>query len=48
MNQSTSPTQSSVTPKEVWTPPVLRKTSIAETAGSKAAASGDATDAFSS
>ena len=34
--------------KAEWTPPVLRVTPIAETAGSKATAIGDGTDAFSS
>lgn len=41
-------TQSPDSPKETWTEPVLRKTSIAETAGSKANATGDGTDAYSS
>ena len=35
-------------PKAEWTPPVLRVTPIAETAGSKATAIGDGTNAFSS
>lgn len=57
MNQSTNPliTQSPThpisqfpIPKAEWTPPVLRITPIAETAGSKANAIGDGTDAFSS
>lgn len=35
-------------PKETWSEPVLRRTPIAETAGSKTTAIGDGTDAFSS
>ena len=34
--------------KETWSEPVLRVTPIAETAGSKATAIGDGTNAFSS
>jgi hypothetical protein len=40
--------QSTQSPKEAWTEPVLRITPIAETAGSKATTIGDGTDAFSS
>lgn len=35
-------------PKEAWSEPVLQKTPIAETAGSKTTAIGDGVDAFSS
>ncbi|MCL4831830.1 MAG: hypothetical protein KJZ86_05300 [Caldilineaceae bacterium] len=41
-------TQSSEAPKETWTEPVLRKTPIAETAGSKPGATGDGLDGVSS
>jgi hypothetical protein len=40
--------QSIESPKEVWTEPVLRKTPIAETAGSKANITGDGDNAYSS
>ena len=43
-----SPISQSPIAKETWSEPVLRVTPIAETAGSKAAAIGDGTDAFSS
>ena len=43
-----SPIPQSPLPKAEWTPPVLRVTPIAETAGSKALATGDGNDAFSS
>lgn len=42
------PTQPAAQPKEAWTPPVLQKTPIAETAGTKANAIGDGSEAFSS
>lgn len=57
MNEKTTPpiTQSpnlsisqSPLPKAQWTPPVLRVTPIAETAGAKTNAIGDGTNAFSS
>ncbi|MFZ1754634.1 MAG: hypothetical protein WBO46_04165 [Caldilineaceae bacterium] len=35
-------------PKEAWVEPILRKTPIAETAGTKTTAVGDGLDAFSS
>lgn len=41
-------TQPTVSLKEVWSEPVLRRTPIAESAGSKANNLGDGTDAFSS
>lgn len=35
-------------PKQPWTPPLLQKTPIAETAGTKVNAIGDGLEAFSS
>ena len=45
ITQSPNPTDP---PKEVWTEPVLRKTAIAETAGSKPGPNFDGLDSVSS